>query len=154
MSGPRSAIVIDANVAVKWVIDEESTNRARDLLENSRRERRPLVGPPMLTSEVVNVIYQRLRSRDPDRHVTQAEAERALTEFLNIPIQLLAPAGLYEEGFALARDRGLTNIYDGLYVVLAEMLGVEMWTADQILLKALGPDAPWVRAIELYEGES
>ena len=150
MSGPRSAIVIDANVAVKWVIDEESTDRARALLEDSRRERRPLVGPPMLTSEVVNVIYQRLRSRDPDRHITQAEAERALTEFLSIPIQLLAPAGLYEDGFALARDRGLTNTYDSLYVVLAEMLGVEMWTDDQALLRALGSAVPEVHAIGEY----
>src|SRR5437763_14661 len=99
-----SPIVVDATVAVKWVIDEDFTNEARALLQDSHTQRRPLVGPPLLITEVVSILYQRLRSQDPERHLTNEEAERALTGFLAIPIQLLAPEGLYERGFALARD--------------------------------------------------
>ena len=150
MSEPPSPIVVDANVAVKWVIDEDFTNEARALLQDSRTQQRPLVGPPLLTTEVVSIIYQRLRSRDPERHLTDEEAQRALQEFLAIPIQLLAPEDLYRRGFDLARDHGLTNTYDSLYVALAQMLGVEMWTDDQSLLRALGSSAPWVRSIRDY----
>lgn len=149
MSEPPSPIVVDANVAEKWVIDEDFTNEARALLQDSRTQQRPLVGPPLLTTEVV-IIYQRLRSRDPARHLTDEEAQQALQEFLAIPTQLLAPEDLYRRGFDLARDRGLTNTYDSLYVALAQMLGVEMWTDDQNLLRALGSSAPWVRSIRDY----
>lgn len=150
MSEPPCSIVVDANVAVKWVIDEDLTNEARALLQDSRTQQRPLVGPPLLTTEVVSIIYQRLRSRDPERHLTDEEAQRALREFLAIPIQLLAPEDLYRRGFDLARDHGLTNTYDSLYAALAQMLGVEMWTDDQNLLRALGSSAPWVRSIRGY----
>lgn len=149
MSEPPSPIVVDANVAVKWVIDEDFTNEARTLLQDSRTQQRPLVGPPLLTTEVVSIIYQRLRSRAPERHLAAEEAQRALQEFLAIPMQLLAPEDLYQRAFNLAWD-GLTNTYDSLYVALAQMLGVEMWTDDQNLLRALGSSAPWVRSIRDY----
>ena len=40
--------------------------------------------------------------------------------------------------------------YDSLYVVLAQLLNVELWTADQRLLQMIGAAAPWVRFIGDY----
>jgi predicted nucleic acid-binding protein len=137
-------------VAVKWVIDEDLTDHARALLQDSRTNLRPLVGPPLLTAEVVSIVYQRLRSRDPERHLPEDEARQVLVAFLSIPMQLLAPKDLYQRAFDLARNHGLTNTYDSLYVALAEMLGAEMWTDDQDLLRTLGSSTPWVRSIRDY----
>ena len=50
------AVVVDASVAVKWVLDEEFTEQARNLLRDSVRQ--PIVAPPHLTSEVTNALYQ------------------------------------------------------------------------------------------------
>ena len=141
-------VVVDASVALKWVIEEEFSDRANALLSESVRQ--PIVGPPPLLAEVTNAIYQRSRSRDPHRRMSDAEAEQALVRFLRFPIALLTPADLYQQAFAFARTHNLTNIYDSLYVVLAQTLGTELWTDDQALLRALGTAAPWVRSIRDY----
>ncbi len=79
----------------------------RDTVEAGRA----LVGPPHLIGEVANALYQRVRSREPVRHLTDEEAR------------------------------------DSLYVVLAQILGADLWIADRRLLAAVGPIAPWVRFI-------
>ena len=55
-------------------------------------------------------------------------------------------AGLYEHALAFAQRFTLPSVYDALYAVLAQRGGVELWTADQRLLSALGAGAPWVHA--------
>lgn len=97
-----------------------------------------------------NALYQRLRSTDPARHLTAEEAERALSDFVAIPLHMVDPPGLYEEAFAIAQTHSLSSIYDSVYVALARIIGSELWTADQRLLNALGTSAPWVRRLSDY----
>ena len=98
-----------------------------------------------MASEVANAIYQRLRRND----LTEAEADQALNEFLHLPINLFATPELYERAFLFAKTHGITNIYDSLYVVLADTLDAELWTDDRRFLRAI--DAPWVRWIGDYQ---
>ena len=51
-----SAVVVDASVAVKWVLPEEWTDRAQALMAASIQARQRLVGTPHLSIEVVNAI--------------------------------------------------------------------------------------------------
>jgi|DewCreStandDraft_5_1066085.scaffolds.fasta_scaffold00028_184 predicted nucleic acid-binding protein len=139
-------LVVDASVVLKLLIVEDFSEHAHALLRAYIAQ--PIVGPPVLAAEVTNAIYQRLR-RQRDRLTTE-EGERALADFLRLGVELLSPAGLYPQAFAFARRHRLSNIYDALYVVLAQMLGTELWTDDQALLNALGPSAPWVRSIRTY----
>jgi predicted nucleic acid-binding protein len=145
-----SDVVVDANVVVKWVIDQEHSDRARQLLASTIIARGRLLGPPLVLSEVLNTIYQHRRTQDPRWQLSEEEAEAALHHFLTLPVTLVAPHGLYEQAFTFARDHRLATTYDSLYVVLAQLLGVEMWTDDQALLRALGTSAPWVRDIRDY----
>ncbi|MCH7787759.1 MAG: type II toxin-antitoxin system VapC family toxin [Chloroflexi bacterium] len=140
------AIVLDASVVVKVIIEEEFSEQAETLLTANIRARRPLFGPPHLASEVTNAIYQRLRRR----HITAIEAEQTLNHFLQLPIQLLAPVDLYEEAFLFARTNKLTNTYDSLYVALARILNAELWTDDRALINSVGSIAPWIRWIGNY----
>jgi predicted nucleic acid-binding protein len=145
-----SDTLVDANVAVKWVIEQTHSDRARQLFQDTITARDRLIAPPLLPAEVVNTIYQYQRSRDPRWQISAAEAEAAMERFLALPILLLAPEGLYDRAFRFTREHGLSTTYDSIYVVLAQMLGTEMWTDDQALLRTLGPTAPWVRAIGDY----
>lgn len=134
-------VVADASVGVKWVLQEEDADRARALLRDCARMRRPVYAPPHFLSEVVNVIYQRLRSTDPRIHITDDEANRAVAEFLEIAregVELVASTELYEQAYSFAKTYAARSLYDSLYVVLAQMLGAELWTADQRLVKAVG----------------
>ncbi len=141
-------VVVDASVAVKWVIDEEHTDLARALLVDGAR--RPIFGPPHLASEVTNALYQQFRRG----HISAEEAEEALDRFLALGVQVASPPGLYRQAFAFARTHALRSSYDAEYVVLARMVGADLWTDDRVLLRAVGPSAPWVRWIGDYEGKN
>ncbi len=147
---PGRPVVVDASVAVKWVIAEELTDHARALLKDNAYQ--PLVAPPILLSEVTNAIYQRTRctSTIAQERITQAEAEDALARVLAVGVDLIGPVELYARSFAFARTHHLKDTYDVLYVVLAQMLGVELWTADRALLDSVGQIASWVRWIGDY----
>jgi predicted nucleic acid-binding protein len=143
-------VLVDASVAVKWVIDEEHTPLAQTLLQDVATAARTISVPPHFMGEVVNSIYQRWRSTDPAKHIDETEARQAIRGFLSVDLQIESPAGLYERAFDLAQAHGLPSIYDALYVALAEMLGGELWTADRRLLQALAGQLAYVRWLGDY----
>jgi predicted nucleic acid-binding protein len=140
------AVVIDASVAVKVVIEEEFTDRARALIADSLRDRRLLIGPPHLVSEVTNAIYRQAR----DGNITASEAAQALRQFLDLPFLFWWSQELYQRAFDFALPHRLTRVYDSIYAVLAQELNVEFWTDDRRFLEAVGPMAPWIRWIGDY----
>jgi predicted nucleic acid-binding protein len=144
------AVVVDASVALKWVLFEEFNNQARALYEDALHAHRPLLVPPHCFSEVTSALYQRTRSREPARHLSEDEAHEALTRFSRFHVQTAAPENLYERAFVFARDHRLPSLYDSIYVVLAQLMDVVLWTADQRLFSTASPVAPWVRWIGDY----
>jgi predicted nucleic acid-binding protein len=144
------ATVVDASVALKWVLFEEFTHQARILYEAALTAHRPFLVPPHFFSEVTSALYQRTRTREPARHLTEDEAHEAFTQFSRFQVQTTAPENLYERAFLFARDNRLPSLYDSLYVVLAQMMEVTLWTADQRLFTTASPVAPWVHWIGDY----
>ncbi len=145
---PVRTVVVDAALAVKWVLPEELSGRAQGLYEEAVRGGRPVVGPSILAVEVVNVIHQRRRKDD----ITAAEADAALDLFLRLRIGSVAPPELHRQAAGFAVAHRLKHVYDAHYAVLARLLETELWTADRALLKSLGPAAPWVRWIGDFAG--
>jgi predicted nucleic acid-binding protein len=143
-------LVVDASVALKWVLFEEGTAQARALYQEALHAHRPLVVPPHFLSEVTSALYQRTRTREPARHLSEEEAHEALTRFFRFRVEPAAPANLYQRAFLFARDNHLASLYDSLYIVLAQMIEVKLWTADQRLFTTASPVAPWVRWIGDY----
>jgi predicted nucleic acid-binding protein len=140
--------VVDASVVVKRLIREEHSERARALFADAIQRGEPLVAPPLLLSEVTNVLYQRTR-RQANR-ISEDDADLALAQVFGLPIDFAAPADLYPRARAFARTHRLRATYDSNYVALAEIIGVELWTADERLIRELGAAAPWVRWIGDY----
>lgn len=143
--------MVDASVAVKWVIPEVDRDRAHKLIGDVARAGGRILAPAHFPGEVGNAIYQRLRSNDPSKHLDLADAEEALAGFLTYPVEVIetTPA-LLAAAFSFAHDQSLVGIYDALYVVLARELDAELWTADGRLLTQLAGRAPWVRALRDY----
>lgn len=144
MSG---GIVLDASAALKLVIAEPLSKQAEALVTATIGGGFPVYGPPTLFSEALSALYKRTRYTDPARALTLDEAERALTQLLDLGIDQVEPPALYTATLAFAASHGLTRTYDALYVVLAQLLGVELWTDDQNLINALAGAAPWVRRL-------
>ena len=127
-------ICVDASVAAKWSFVEEYSGQARALLRRALEQQEPIVAPPLLPSEVANIIRQRLRQGQ----VQLDEARALLAQFLALPVALQAPEALYDRSLVLADQHNLPAVYDAHYVALAEILGTTLWTADQRLLRILG----------------
>jgi predicted nucleic acid-binding protein len=144
------AVVVDASVALKWVLFEEGTSQARSLYQEALHAHQPLVVPPHFLSEVTSALYQRTRSREQARHLSEDEAHEALTSFFRFRVEPLQPADLYERAFLFARDHRLPSLYDSLYIVLAQMLAGTLWTADWRLFTTASKAAPWVAWIGDY----
>src|SRR5215213_4933952 len=113
--------VIDASVAIKWLIEEDLTTEAEALLDESLRLSHLLLAPPHLSAEVTNALHQRTR-RQTDS-LTDAEADQALSRYLRLPIRPIIRDDLYPHAVSLARTSDLRSIYDALYVVLAQVMG-------------------------------
>lgn len=146
MSAGAPPIVVDANVALKWVVAEPLSAQARALLSDHLGTN--LVAPPHFQGEVTNALYRRAyRSTNP---ITPIEARRALQAFLPLRITTVLPAGLYQRAFDLAEAHGIGSIYDCLYVAAADLLGGTFWTADQHLINALGRAGGNVRFLGTY----
>lgn len=139
-------ICTDSSVAAKWFFAEEHAPQASALLRDALVAAEPLVAPPLLPTEVTNVIRQRLRQGFLDRRA----ARFVLARFLELPISIQAPEALYDRALVLADEHDLPAVYDAHYLALAELLGATFWTADRRLLDALGGRLTFVRWIGDY----
>ena len=125
-------ICADASVAVKWILDEERSDRARALYSAAVQTSEPIVSPPLLPLEVTNILRQRMRTRDG---LSLVAATQHLDDFLALAIEYHNPNGLHYQALVLADVLDLPATYDAHYLALAEHLGCELWTDDLRLVR-------------------
>lgn len=140
-------ICVDASVVAKWILVEERTDQALALYDTTLRAGESIVAPPLLPSEITNIIRKRMRSPNP---ISRERAIELLEQFLGLSIELRNPPGLHRRALELADDFGLPAVYDAHYLALAEALGCALWTDDHRLQRAVGHRLPLVRLVGEY----
>jgi predicted nucleic acid-binding protein len=140
-------ICVDASVAAKWILAEEHADRSLALYLAAVEADEPIVAPPLLPVEVINILRQRVRS---PKGPSIEEARLLLDRFLAFALTLLAPPGLHLRALDIADSYGLRAVYDAHYLALCELLGCEVWTDDRRLLRDIGTRLPYVRWIGDY----
>jgi predicted nucleic acid-binding protein len=123
--------VVDASVAVKWVVEEDHSAKATILLAFDTCH-----APDHWRAEAVNVLWSKVVRGD----LTAADAEERMTVLLRAPVIGTPIADLMARAFAISVARTVT-IYDSLYVALAERRDIVMVTADERLIRRLSGDA-------------
>jgi predicted nucleic acid-binding protein len=136
------SVVVDASVALKWVLQEEYTEEALALRSRWQDAAEPIVAPPTFRSEVTNVLHRRALREE----LTPADA-RELLDALLPAVNTVEPNGLYGRALAMAEELTLHTIYDALYLALAESEGCEFWTADLPFVRSVRHQFPRVRWI-------
>lgn len=133
-------VVVDASVAVKWVLVENLSDEAFALKERWIASNEWAIAPPIFRPEITNVLH---------RAVQRGEVDSASgldgVGFLVASIEVNEPLGLYMRAFEIAGELGLGATYDALYVALAEHHACDMWTADRRLVRAVQRRFPAVR---------
>jgi predicted nucleic acid-binding protein len=126
---------------VKWkIIAEDHANAAEDLLLDWQQQAVELCAPTLLQAEIMSAF---LRAHRRGR-VSTEEAKEAIRDLLALPFQLLDIASVATRTFEIAQQHNQRS-YDCIYVALAEQEGIDLWTGDQRLYKALHTHCRFVR---------
>jgi predicted nucleic acid-binding protein len=135
--------VVDASVAAKWLIQEDDSDKAEDLLIRWQRNRIELTAPRMISAEVANVLWKKtLRGLLPADRATGLYAD-----FVQLGLPLTPIEDFVAPALDLAVEHGC-SVYDGLYIALALDLGWSVMTADQKLFNALGSAFPQLHLLK------
>lgn len=135
-------VVVDANLALKWVIPEAHSDSALAVRFRWQRTGEEPVAPPIFRSEVTNALYQMVR-----RGRLLIEDAAAALDAVMPAVAIVEPAGLYQAALTIADELGIEATCDALYVALGESESCELWTADQRLVRAARARFPSVRWI-------
>jgi predicted nucleic acid-binding protein len=105
-----------------------------------------LTAPPLLLGEISSAVYKQYRGGAIDMD----EAILSLKDFGRLSIDSIAPRTLSVRAFEIAAQFGLKWIYDAFYVALAEIIGCDLWTADEALHAAVRDAHTNVRLLSDY----
>jgi predicted nucleic acid-binding protein len=139
-----STLVIDASIAIKWVIGETGTEAALSL-----RRRAKLIAPELLVAECANVLWKKVRRNELSRD----EALLAARLLQGADLELLPTRSLLEAAAMIAIELDHAA-YDCVYLALAAANNCRFVSADERLLRKVrqsGGDTFRDRVISLAE---
>lgn len=120
-------VVVDASVALKWVLREDDSPLAHALLDRQR-----MIAPDFWRVEVANGLWKAVGRRE----MSVPEALAGLELFEIAPVEAVATADLLEAAFSYAA-RLKHPVYECLYLALAIQRQTVVVTADNRFFRAL-----------------
>jgi predicted nucleic acid-binding protein len=139
--------VLDASVAVKWLLPADTEplhDEAMDLLRRFQRVEIRLFVPEFFWLEISNVLWK--RTRGPG--VTKSIAQSLYRDMQAKGLKTIRSTRLIPAAFEIAVTYE-RSVYDSLYVALARDLETFLITADEKLANAIAAHLPvkWLGAI-------
>ena len=117
-------LVVDASLAVLWVLEQNGSQRALAL-----RNERPLIAPSLIVAEIGNAIWKAARRGEVTREFGLTAIKAALSAFAQlVPMEELHLRALE---LSIQIDHA---IYDCFYLALAERERVPLICADGPLI--------------------
>jgi predicted nucleic acid-binding protein len=126
-------VVVDASVALQWVLPEPGAAAALALRERLRAEGVPAYVPELFWAETANALWRLSRRGTPLR---AAEALEIFDVLRAAPLRSEPVARLAPRALEIACATGAT-VYDCVYIALAELRRVRCWTADRRLARVV-----------------
>jgi predicted nucleic acid-binding protein len=121
-------VVVDASVAVKWLLPEAHSEAAARLLRGDQ----DLWAPDLIWAEIGNVLWKKWRLGE----LSPETGAALLEDFRRFPLSIQDSEPLLDQAWKIACELGRT-FYDSLYLALAASQGCSLVTADRRLWNAL-----------------
>ena len=142
-------VVVDASLAIKWVLAEPDSATAIMLLNKWTNEGTKIIAPALFAYEVTNIIYRRVVAK----LLTYDEAMSALTDLFSIGVSLRFSR--YQDvsitAMMLAQHFDQPASYDSHYLALAQQKKCKYWTSDTRLWNAVKGNLDWVHTLSDYQ---
>jgi predicted nucleic acid-binding protein len=120
-------LVIDASIAVKWVVEEEGTPEALALSKRAK-----LIAPELLVAECANILWKKVQRKE----LAKQEALLAARLLQSAEIELVPMRFLFEAATQISIDLD-HPAYDCVYLALAIENKCRFVTADERLLRKI-----------------
>ena len=120
-------LVVDASVAIKWLLPEEHSEAACSLLG-----RFDLRAPDLLWAESGNILWKKWRRNE----LTREEVEQIFPDLRRFPLRMVSSEPLCDLAWDVA-SRFDRSFYDSLYLALSVSDSCPLVTADLRLYNAL-----------------
>ena len=135
-------LVVDAGVAVKWLLDEEDSAAAHGLLAGADE----LHAPRLMASEVADALWWKARLGE----IGRSRAGATMAAVSEMPVHWHADETVSADAgrLALALDLG---VFDCIYLALAHRIGATLVTADRRVVNALPATEHGGAVVELAE---
>jgi predicted nucleic acid-binding protein len=144
--GVSGFVVVDASLAVKWLVREEHTDKALAILQAWYDEEVTPTAPHLLPFEVANALHRKVFLG----HLSVGDSARMILQLLGSRLELHQTSGLHARALELASELQQGAVYDAHYLALAEEFDCELWTADQRFHRAVSAHAGNVRWLGEY----
>ena len=128
----NGVVVVDASLAIKWLVSEENSDKARAISRSWANAGIQTAAPYLMPVEVTNALHRRVVRGE----LTVEDAIRLLEYLLASGIELRDEPGLQVRALQLASQLRQGAVYDAHYLALAEALGCDFWTADERFYRA------------------
>lgn len=128
----RDAVLVDASVAVKWVVEEDGSRTAELILEGAVEIR----APRLIFGEVANAVWKKVRRGDL-LPATGLEAIRLLPGCIH---DVLDGDALLPEAYEIAMTHD-HPVYDCVYIACAVQADLPLVTADLRLVRKFAGSA-------------
>ena len=126
--------VIDASFVGHALIPSQINPVVAAMIRVPRRWAAPMI----LRQEFYNAV----RRAENRRLVTTSEADTALLHFETLGIDFSYDDSWVPRALALSRQFGQSGIFDGVYLMCADDLGADLWTADARFVRSFGDRRP------------
>lgn len=129
--------ILDASVALKWVLVESDSDKARTLRDECRNALRDFLAPDIFAVECAHALTK------GERKGLVVDPASLYDEVMLDAPQFVSSIPLMTRALSIARKARIA-VYDCVYVALAEREGCELITADQKVINALRKDFPFI----------
>jgi predicted nucleic acid-binding protein len=136
------SLVVDASVAVKWLVDEPEHPVARSLLDRNEQ----LHAPDFVFVETANVLWKKVRRGE-------LSAEQAFEGVDSLPrlFETIVPSTLLVARALRIAIEMAHPVYDCLYIACSEHVDADLVTADAKFVGKVRAGSPGARTRALSE---
>ncbi len=126
---PRTEYTLDTSVAVKWSLEEEDSDKAKDLLNRHEAKEIKLFAPDLLLVELANVLHYS-RCYEPDEIAKIVIGVRQNLSVILLNDQIIHKALQFSAKFEVP-------VYDMVFLAIAVQSDRALITADERMHRKL-----------------